>query len=276
MTLMLLLISSIWLLSNSRLSNRTLVEEPGSRFFAAVDATVTVQSETQNGLNDVVALEQSERLDSIVVRIGARDLSIHASAKTESHPIATAQGNATYEIAGDLVEVERHVWIPVLLASGETGWIDAGMPGSRPYLMPVSIELRFAGYLRSGPARGDNAIRLLAAGASFKPFGPSVEADGLTWVPVLDQQTGQIAWLGAMAGSPMSWPNGTEVTVAADSLNLYVEPSVETDVVETFKRGATLTLVGDPIERDGDGWLEVRGPDGTHGYVLATDAGPPY
>lgn len=215
--------------------------------------------------------------DSVVVEVGGSDVSIHSSQSQASRILDTASPGATFEIIGGIIETEGQLWIRVSIPESEgIGWIDAGMPSSRPYLMPVSITTRLDVYLRSSPTPVHNEIRRLSAGSSFKPFGASVVVDGITWIPVLDQLTGQIGWIGSTLGSPLDWPVGTVMTTVVEELNLRSAASLESDILTSFEAGTTLTLVAQPLEHGSEGWLQVRDSAGNEGWIMVTVSGPPY
>lgn len=227
--------------------------------------------EVSTSTDYVTALGIPATLDSLVVKIGSRATPIYEQASTGSLVIASAEAGAIYEIVGEILETDRQVWIQVLIPeTGEFGWIDAGMPSSRPYLMPVSIETRATAYLRKSPSFGDNLIRILQPGAAFKPFGASVIQGGLTWVTVLDQSTGQIGWIAAALGSPLLWPVGTTVEVLVD-LNFRGSPTFDGQVIRALPKGTALIVVGDAVETDTEIWIKVRDENGETGYVVASD-----
>lgn len=254
-------------------------ELPAILSFSAAASTAPSESisSTASASSFPVVSDLPPVFDSVVVEVGGSDVSIHSSESQASRILDTASPGATFEIIGGIIETEGRLWIRVSIFEGDgTGWIDAGMPSSRPYLMPVSILTRLDVYLRTTPNAGQNDIRRLPTGSSFKPFGASVAADGITWIPVLDQLTGQIGWIGSVAGSPLEWPVGTEMATTIEGLYLRTAASLKSDIVTVLGRGTTLTLLTQPVEHGGEGWLHVRDNTGNEGWILVTDSGPPY
>jgi uncharacterized protein YgiM (DUF1202 family) len=67
-----------------------------------------------------------------------------------------------------------------------------------------------------------------------------------------------------------AWPvfdPGTVTTVAAESLNLRVEPALWGTVLTALPGGYQATVVSGPVEDEGIAWYEVTTPEGVQGWV---------
>jgi hypothetical protein len=67
-----------------------------------------------------------------------------------------------------------------------------------------------------------------------------------------------------------AWPDfapGTVTTVAAESLNLRVEPAMWGTILTALPGGYAATIVSGPVEGEGIAWYEVATPEGVQGWV---------
>ena len=56
-------------------------------------------------------------------------------------------------------------------------------------------------------------------------------------------------------------------TVAAESLNLRVEPAMWGTILTALPGGYAATIVSGPVEGEGIAWYEVATPEGVQGWV---------
>ncbi|MDA1674631.1 MULTISPECIES: SH3 domain-containing protein [Bacillus cereus group] len=63
-------------------------------------------------------------------------------------------------------------------------------------------------------------------------------------------------------------PKEHKTTQTTNRLNLRSKPGLKTPVVKVTSNGEKLTIVGEPVEKDGYKWIEVKDSKGNTGWVV--------
>ncbi|MBV9282453.1 MAG: SH3 domain-containing protein [Chloroflexi bacterium] len=133
---------------------------------------------------------------------------------------------------------KKHGWLHVRLADGTVGWVIAGA---------VSVSGTTTSGASTGSGTGTN-------GATTGSTSSGSTNTGTSTAP-------------ARAGYPKPTRKKGSVTVRADGLRVHTSPSTDAPVITTVNQGEKLKVVA-----RSNGWIEVRLPDGTVGWISAAYA----
>jgi len=118
--------------------------------------------------------------------------------------------------------------------------------------------------LRANPTLKASVVATLPEGARITVTGGPVQADGYTWWKLsgpLGTGWGAVGtWL-----TPAPVVGGTVTVANTGGLGLHLrrDASARAPVVATLGEGASATVVGGPIQRDGYTWWRIRSASGT-------------
>ncbi len=149
--------------------------------------------------------------------------------------------------------------------------------GGDPFVVAVP-ELN----LRSGPSTTCPIVAELDRNVAVFLIGDETEKDDYTWVPVSTEsgagyvvrESIQETLEGATCGESSSFTEEGEAGFTADVVNLRSGPGLGCSVISELNGGTPVTVMGAPIDQDGESWIPVSTPMGD-GYIYADGYAPP-
>ena len=124
--------------------------------------------------------------------------------------------------------------------------------------------------LREEAGLDADVIVVLGQGEALTITGAGQTADDSTWYPVItgDELEGWVAGeFLAAAGAATGFAVGDVVTVDTDALNIRDDASLDGEVLDVLPTGATMVVIGGPVEADEYTWYEVEVSADLSGFV---------
>lgn len=136
--------------------------------------------------------------------------------------------------------------------------------------------------LRSGPSTICSILAELTRGAELVSTGDPIDGDDYRWIPVsangiqgyVVEDGIQLVPPGASCEVSNVASTTREDGFTSDAVNVRAGAGLACAVIATLNSGTPVSVLGDPVDRDGERWIPVSTPFGD-GYIVSEAYAPP-